>query len=71
MKKKKKKKKKSKVPHQSTITATVLAQYKHTEYIVPKHCSGHWRFLYIRYVYIVKSVYKVSQEFNVTTQTIP
>ena len=36
---KKKKKKKSKMPHQNTITATVLAQCKHTECTVPKHCS--------------------------------
>ena len=36
--------------HQSTVTATVLAQCKHTECTVPKHCSGHWRFLYIRYI---------------------
>ena len=33
-------KKKGKVPHQSTITATVLAHYKHTECIVPKHCNN-------------------------------
>ena len=45
---KKEKEKKSKVPHQSTITATVLAQYKHTECTMPKYYRGHWRFLYIR-----------------------
>ena len=27
------------MPHQNTITATVLAQCKHTECTVPKHCS--------------------------------
>ena len=25
----------------------MLAQCKHTECTVSKHCSGHWRFLYI------------------------
>ena len=48
--KKRKKKKKGKVSHQSTVTATVLAQCKHTECTVPKHYSGHWCFLYIRYI---------------------
>ena len=38
------------MPHQSTVTATVFTQYKHTEGTMPKHCSGHWRFLYIRYI---------------------
>ena len=38
--KKEKKKKKSEMPHQSTVTTTVLAQCKHTECTVPKHCSG-------------------------------
>ena len=33
------------MPQQSTVTATILAQYKHTKCMVPKHCSG---FLYIR-----------------------
>ena len=27
-------------PHQNTVTATVLLQYKYTECTVPKHCSG-------------------------------
>ena len=36
------------MPHQSTVTAIVLIQCKHTKCIVPKHCSRHWRFLYIR-----------------------
>ena len=39
--KKKKKKKEGKMPHQSTVTATVLIQCKHTKCIVPKHCSRH------------------------------
>ena len=32
--------KKKKKPHQNTVTATVLAQYKYTECTVSKHCSG-------------------------------
>ena len=36
---KKEKEKKSEVPHQSTVTATMLAQFKHIECIVPKHCN--------------------------------
>ena len=32
--------KKSKVSHQSTVTATMLVQCKHTDYTVPKHYSG-------------------------------
>ena len=36
---KKEKEKKSKVPHQSTVTATMLAQYKHIECTVSKYCS--------------------------------
>ena len=36
----KKKKKKGKVPHQSTVIAIVLAQCKHIECTVPKHCSS-------------------------------
>ena len=34
--------------HQSTVTATMPTQCKHTECTVPKHCSGYWCFLYIR-----------------------
>ena len=38
--KKKKRKEKGNVPHQNTVTATVLAQCKHIECTIPNHCSG-------------------------------
>ena len=60
-KKKKRKKKKRKVPHQSTVTATVLAQCKHFECIVPKHCSGYWRLL-CQYNNIYAGSYKYLKE---------
>ena len=50
---------KKKVPHQSTVTATVLAQCKHTKCIVPKH----WRFLYI-----YAGSYKYLKEKKVQTE---
>ena len=40
-----KEKKKKKVPHQSAVAATVLAQYKHSECTVPKYCSGIGAFI--------------------------
>ena len=42
---KKENEKKSEVPHQSTVTATMLVQYKHIECIVPKYCSDIAAFL--------------------------
>ena len=37
--------KKKKVLHQSTVSATVLTQYKHSECTVPKYCSGIGAFI--------------------------
>ena len=49
------------MPHQSTVTATVLAQCKHFECIVPKHCSGYWRLL-CQYNNIYAGSYKYLKE---------
>ena len=37
--------------HKTTVAGTVLYS-KYICCIVSKHCSGHWHFLYIRYIYI-------------------
>ena len=53
------------MPHQSTDTATVLAQSKHTECTVPKHYSGIGVFIYKMFDFKVEGEKKYVMEAGV------